>query len=277
MMAAFRGSASTDTGRFQDKTRKMMNKINFPPELDVKIDMDKVEFAPFKKWITYKVEAITGFEDDILTGMIFRLLQSDSEPNAKKIYVTLVPFLERKVRKFMIELWNGLKSAQENGTGVSNSMLEEARKEAKTLKTKENHYGAQLEKRFRENEEKKDRKMKILKKEGNFKHYDNNKHDNNRDQDHHSRRRNRDEDVDRDRRRRRERSPRRKESSRQRKRLRSPSPPRIKKKQKTQCPSPPPPKHLSRSYKKKETVHQSPSSSESESSSDDSDSDESSS
>lgn len=261
-MAAFRGSASTDTGRFQNKHQKMMNKINFPEELNVKIDMEKIEFTTIKQWITHKVEALTGIEDDILTGFIFNLLESETNPNPKSIYVQLVPFLERKVRKFMVDLWILLKSAQENGTGVPQSMLDELRVQAKQMKRQEKQYGDKLDKRYGE----KNKKEKDTKQEKS--RMDESRHDSRRgDRDRYRRR-----DSDLDTRRGRDNS-RRRESSRKRKRLRSPSPPRIKKKRKPrQCASPSPPKALSRNYRPREDVHQSASSSESSGSSDSEDS-----
>lgn len=147
--ASFRGSASTNTGRFENKTLKMMNKIQFPPELiSKKINMEKIESEPFKNWIAMKVESILEIDDDILTNLIFNLLQKEQFPDARYIYVQLVPFLERHVRKFMIELWDLLDSAQQSGTGIPQQMLDSLRAELASKRKEQKNISEKLEKRF---------------------------------------------------------------------------------------------------------------------------------
>jgi len=114
--------------------------------------MKKIEFEPFKKWITLKVESILGLDDEILTGLIFNLLQKDQFPDARFIYVQLVPFLERHVRKFMVELWELLTSAQE-GTGVPKEMIEQLREELNTKNFERKQFSAQIRKRYQDNGE----------------------------------------------------------------------------------------------------------------------------
>jgi len=148
-MSAFRGSASTDTGRFENKTIKMMNKITFPPELvNTRINMENIELEPFKKWIAMKIETILGIDDDILTNLIFNLLEKEQFPNVRYIYVQLVPFLERHVRKFMLELWALLDSAQNSGTGIPQEMLDSLRQELDDKKKEQAKIGQALEKRY---------------------------------------------------------------------------------------------------------------------------------
>ena len=48
----------------------MLNKIKFPNELNTRINMSKIRFESFKKWISEKIENLLGVEDDILVGII---------------------------------------------------------------------------------------------------------------------------------------------------------------------------------------------------------------
>lgn len=286
-MSAFRGSGSTDTGRFEDKTLKMMNKIKFPPELDQKINMEKVELEPFKKWIAMKTESILGIDDDILTNLIFNMLQKEQFPSARYIYVQLVPFLERHVRKFMMELWELLDSAQESGTGIPQAMLDTLRKELDSKKREQDKIGSALEKRYGDNRGSRQSAKKEKAGDKDYQDFRTNKrrerenererqrekgrdqnHDQNRDRGdrggrdrerdrrgrRRSRERSRDERDSRSRRRPRDRDRgSERKSARTKRQPRSPEPPRVKTgKKRKQMPSPSPPACLKR--KKPETV-----------------------
>merc|ERR1719272_2801328 len=149
-MVQIRGSMTIDDGRFKNKMKEMINQINFPPELKIKIDMSKIKFNFFKKWISNKIENVLGIEDEILTGMIFNELEKEQCPDPRNLYVQLIPFLESHVRKFMKELWNLLINAQENGIKISS----EINKNFPNLdkKNKKNWYGQVLKKQFKDNE-----------------------------------------------------------------------------------------------------------------------------
>jgi len=268
-MAAFRGSASTDTGRFADKTRKMMNKIKFPPEIETKIDMSKIELATFRVWISTKIEALLGTEDDILVGLIENLLDKDRcrYPDAKYIYVTLVPFLNRHVRKFMVELWNLLKSAQESSTGVPQEMIDKVKKETMKIKRRSDRVGEKLRERYGEEKDNFDRNEHRKQRQEPRRQEKMARHTSSRDE--YSRGRNRYEDnySHRQRDRGRDRVDRndRDRDDRRRKRRASPSPPSVKKKRRVkQCQSPSPP----RKYLKKRKDEKEEDSSDSDSSSD---------
>jgi len=285
-IAAFRGSASTNTGRFENKTVKMMNKIQFPPELiSKKINMEKIEPEPFKKWIAMKVESILEIDDDILTNLIFNLLQKEQFPDARYIYVQLVPFLERHVRKFMIELWDLLDSAQQSGTGIPQQMLDSLRAELASKRKEQKNISEKLEKRFGADQEVKREKPQRSERISERDDWQNR----NRDYDRRGRDRDRDRGRDRDTYRERNRDRRRgrsrsrdrrrrdRERSNYRKRQISPSPPRPKSAalrkpespKARQMPSPSPPYCL-RNVKDETTRRSSSSSSSDDSSSSDS-------
>jgi len=292
-MSAFRGSASTDTGRFENKTIKMMNKITFPPELvNTRINMENIELEPFKKWIAMKIETILGIDDDILTNLIFNLLEKEQFPNVRYIYVQLVPFLERHVRKFMLELWALLDSAQNSGTGIPQEMLDSLRQELDQKKKEQAKIGHALEKRY--GDENGTKREKNKKEEGHEvrgrgrRSRERDRRGRDRDRRHRSRERGdrgrdrrerdrRDRSRDRDRDRGRESSRYEERSRRSKRQPRSPSPPRAMQKEKQrksppQAPSPSPPACLKKAQNETSRRSASSDSSSSDSSSSGSDS-----
>merc|ERR1712151_78109 len=112
--------------------------------------MTKIHLETFKKWISEKIKCLLGVEDEILSGMIFNELEKEQCPDPRSLYIQLVPFLEKKVRKFMIELWLLLVNAQENGIGVPKKIIEEL-KTNKKGSTENNNYGQALKKQFNDN------------------------------------------------------------------------------------------------------------------------------
>lgn len=294
-MSAFRGSASTDTGRFENKTIKMMNKITFPPELvNTRINMENIELEPFKKWIAMKIETILGIDDDILTNLIFNLLEKEQFPNVRYIYVQLVPFLERHVRKFMLELWALLDSAQNSGTGIPQEMLDSLRQELDQKKKEQAKIGHALEKRYgdengtKREKNKKEEGHEVRGRDRGRRSRERDRRGRDRDRRHRSRERGdrgrdrrerdrRDRSRDRDRDRGKESSRYEERSRRSKRQPRSPSPPRAMQKEKQrksppQIPSPSPPACLKKAQNETSRRSASSDSSSSDSSSSGSDS-----
>eukprot|EP00494_Astrolonche_serrata_P026317 UN26578 len=229
-MSAFRGTASTDLGIFPNKTKKMLNKINFPQELDTRIDMTNIKFDTFKQWIALKVEAIIGIDDDILVGTIINFMEKERFPDPRVLYITLVPFLETKVRGFMKQLWNLLTSAQENGTGVPQEMIDAVKKENQEKRHVEARYGQKLRQRYDDQQKKmRDTKRQNMRNNMNNRDQNNRRRDRSRSREFKNRYQNgRPNDNRRDHRDQRDRGDRGRGDRRERKqRKRSPSPPRI--------------------------------------------------
>merc|ERR1719263_1748164 len=122
-MVFIKGSMTTNDGRFKNKMKKIINQINFPIELNVKIDMSKINIKIFEAWISKKIENILGVEDEILSNMVTNELEKEQCPDPRNLYVQLIPFLDCHVRKFMKQLWGLLINAQENGIEFSKELV----------------------------------------------------------------------------------------------------------------------------------------------------------
>jgi len=121
----FRGTGAGQDVRFSNKEKKLMKSMKFPKELDVKVDMKKVNMDVMKPWIAKRVtELLGGLEDEVLIGLIYNQLeQQDVEP--KRIQIDLTGFLEKNTSLFMKELWSLLASAQGTKGGVPQQFLDE--------------------------------------------------------------------------------------------------------------------------------------------------------
>lgn len=112
--------------------------------------MSKIKLDVIKPWIQDKITEILKIDDDVvvdfvynqldekvnsyfkfmyfqLGGMILMFLQY---PDPKKIQINLTGFLHGKnAREFMAELWALLIQAQENPTGIPDSLLDVKKEE----------------------------------------------------------------------------------------------------------------------------------------------------
>lgn len=52
-----------------------MRNTKFPPEFSKKVDMTKINLPVIQKWVSNEVARILENEDDIVTEMIFNILQ----------------------------------------------------------------------------------------------------------------------------------------------------------------------------------------------------------
>ncbi|VDN51245.1 unnamed protein product [Dracunculus medinensis] len=125
----YRGTSSEQDSRFTDKERKLLKQMRFEGSLDQKICMDRVNLDVVKPWITAKLNAILGMEDDVLIEYVFSQLE-DKSLNPKVMQINLTGFLNaRCAREFMGELWSMLLEAQNSDDGIPVSLVEQKMKE----------------------------------------------------------------------------------------------------------------------------------------------------
>jgi serine/arginine repetitive matrix protein 1 len=111
----FRGTSTDQDARFGNKMKKLMKTMKFAPNLDKKVDMEKVNLDTVKPWVTQRVTDMLGFEDDVLIEFVFNLLENEKQPDPKMMQINLTGFLNgRNARVFMQELWDLLLSAQDS-------------------------------------------------------------------------------------------------------------------------------------------------------------------
>ncbi len=116
--------------------------------------MRKVAIDAIKPWIVSKVTQLLGFEDEVLIGFIFGLLEKvfaptalfhriqvncyllfqQDTPNPKELQHDLEGFLESDSASFIKELWNLLLSAQSNPTGIPTEFLDQKKEELRKKK-----------------------------------------------------------------------------------------------------------------------------------------------
>lgn len=54
-----------------------MKTMKFAPNLDQKVDMEKVNLDTVKPWVVNRITNLLGFEDDVVTEFIFNLLENE--------------------------------------------------------------------------------------------------------------------------------------------------------------------------------------------------------
>jgi len=93
--------------------------------------MRKVELSVMKPWIAKKVIDLLGFEDEVVIEYVSGLLEDPNEPvvDGKKMYISLLGFLEKKTEPFMVELWDLLLSAQASPVKVPAIFIEQKKAE----------------------------------------------------------------------------------------------------------------------------------------------------
>jgi len=58
-----------------DVDKRLLRTTKFPAELNVKVDMTKVNLPVIKKWVSDEIERILGADDDVVTDTIFNLIE----------------------------------------------------------------------------------------------------------------------------------------------------------------------------------------------------------
>jgi len=102
----------------------LIKSLKFPNEYNIKVDMKKVKFDVIKPWISQKITELLGFEDEVLIGYIYSLLEEKQEPDPKHLQINITGFLAKDASQFVLELWKLLLSAQNNIGGIPPEFLE---------------------------------------------------------------------------------------------------------------------------------------------------------
>lgn len=91
--------------------------------------MRRVNLTVFRGWVTDRVVAALGFEDDIVIEYVFDMLENDQYPDPRHVQISLTGFLEKHTPAFMEELWGLLVQAQDSEMGIPPQWLEQKKKE----------------------------------------------------------------------------------------------------------------------------------------------------
>ncbi|SJX62019.1 uncharacterized protein SRS1_10646 [Sporisorium reilianum f. sp. reilianum] len=127
--SAYKGVSASQDSRFSNKESALLRKLKFAPHFDTKVDMSKVELSVIKPWIARRVTELLGFEDDVVLEYAAGMLEEERFPDAKKMQIQLMGFLEGRTAEFMGELWELLVSAQASPGGVPQKFVEEKKEE----------------------------------------------------------------------------------------------------------------------------------------------------
>ena len=130
----FKGTSIDQDARFPDKNKKLLAKMQFPPEYDEKVNIAPIRLELLRGWISKKVESILGVEDEVVVELILNSLESAQSAaksgkregllDPRELQITLTGFLEKQAKPFMIELWKMLVSAGQTTTGIPVQLLE---------------------------------------------------------------------------------------------------------------------------------------------------------
>ncbi|CAF3380239.1 unnamed protein product [Rotaria sp. Silwood1] len=125
----FKGTSAEQDSRFANKQKKLLKQMKFPDNIDVKIDMLKVNLDVLKSWITTRLQELLGIEDDVVIEFVFNQLE-EKNPDPKMMQINLTGFLGgSKARLFIGELWKLLTSAQSSSDGIPAELIEMKKRE----------------------------------------------------------------------------------------------------------------------------------------------------
>ena len=129
-MSFFKGTSINQDGRFINKDKKLIEKIEFPPEYATQINKNKLNLEIIKSWVDKKLTDILGFEDECLCSYIINLIDEYEEYiEPKKIHYAITGFLDNKTYIFMQDFWKLLISAQKTPDGIPRELIEEKKEE----------------------------------------------------------------------------------------------------------------------------------------------------
>ncbi|KAI6233063.1 Serine arginine repetitive matrix protein [Aphelenchoides fujianensis] len=130
-MNAYRGTNIEQDGRFGNKEKQLLKTMRFDKALDTKVDIKKVQIDVVKPWITKKLTAMLGIEDDVVAEFVFAQLE-EKDLNPKRLQINITGFLNaRRAREFVSELWTLLVEAQESPDGIPESLITKKMEELK--------------------------------------------------------------------------------------------------------------------------------------------------
>ncbi|DBA02903.1 TPA: LOW QUALITY PROTEIN: hypothetical protein N0F65_005930 [Lagenidium giganteum] len=121
--------------RYYNQNKKLLAKFTFPECFNEKVDLSKVKREVIDQWITERITALLGFEDDIVVSTAINLLvhKVDDPVDPRQMQVALMGFLEKDAAVFMKELWELLLSAQAHSTGIPTQILEKKKQELEQI------------------------------------------------------------------------------------------------------------------------------------------------
>ncbi|KAI3620667.1 hypothetical protein CBS9595_002634 [Malassezia furfur] len=147
MVDGFRGVAGRDDVRFKNKEDALLKSTKYPSNFDERVDTSKVNLQVMRPWIAEKVEAILGFEDEVLVEFVSDHLESEQFPDPRKMQISLTGFLEKRARPFMAELWSLLLSAQDSVAGIPRAFVEQKKREMQQARAETDHVMSEVRRR----------------------------------------------------------------------------------------------------------------------------------
>lgn len=141
--SAYRGISADQDGRFRNKEQLLLKKLaakgQFPDCFDERVNIQKVNMEVMRPWIAKKVEEVLGFEDDVVVEYVNGMLEdpNDTQPDPKKMQLSLTGFLESKTPAFMAELWSLLLSAQKSIGGIPQEFVEKKKEEMRLARERD--------------------------------------------------------------------------------------------------------------------------------------------
>uniref|UniRef100_K3WPJ3 PWI domain-containing protein n=1 Tax=Globisporangium ultimum (strain ATCC 200006 / CBS 805.95 / DAOM BR144) TaxID=431595 RepID=K3WPJ3_GLOUD len=148
----FRGTSIDQDSRYFNQNKKLLAKMSFPKCFDDKVDLKKVKLEVIHQWVTERITALLGFEDDIVVSLVINLLEPkvDEKLDPRHLQISLTGFLEKDAPAFTEELWNLLLSAQAHATGIPTQLLEKKKQELEQLASEKEKLRQVLDKKRQE-------------------------------------------------------------------------------------------------------------------------------
>jgi len=143
----YRGTSLAQDIRYANKEKKLMASMKFPTEYSTKVDMKKVTLDVIKPWIAQQITKLLGFEDEVLIGYVYGLLEEKQFPDPKYLQVSITGFLEHDSSDFCRELWKVLISAQNSIGGIPPQFLAKKKLDILNRKAESDRIKAELARR----------------------------------------------------------------------------------------------------------------------------------
>lgn len=67
--------------------QRLLRTTKFPPEFNTKVDMKKVNQPVIKKWVSDEIARILENEDDVVTELVFNILESSRFVSGLQEYI----------------------------------------------------------------------------------------------------------------------------------------------------------------------------------------------
>ncbi|KAL1311675.1 hypothetical protein AAFC00_001779 [Neodothiora populina] len=141
--------------------QKLLRTTKFPVEFSQKVDTSKIHIPVIKNWAAGEVSKILNYEDDVVIGLLFDLLEGSKYPDIKSLQIQLTGFLGKDAAPFCKELWTLCLDAQKSDTGIPKQLVEA--KKAELIQEKiESERAAENARRRREEERARERELEDI-------------------------------------------------------------------------------------------------------------------